>query len=76
MRLDIPTTGGARLFYLRTFADSQAIAAAATAAKRVVVVGAEEGDWILSEAYSLWRLGQTPLAEGAAGGRHGSIRHS
>jgi apoptosis-inducing factor 3 len=40
VRLDIPTTGGARLFYLRTFADSQAIVAAATAAKRVVVVGA------------------------------------
>jgi NADPH-dependent 2,4-dienoyl-CoA reductase/sulfur reductase-like enzyme len=40
VRLDIPTTGGARLLYLRTFADSQAIIAAATSAKRVVVVGA------------------------------------
>ena len=34
VRLDIPTTGGARLFYLRTFADSQAIVAAARSAKR------------------------------------------
>ena len=40
VRLDIPAAGGTRLFYLRTFADSQAIAAAAAAAKRVVVVGA------------------------------------
>jgi thioredoxin reductase/nitrite reductase/ring-hydroxylating ferredoxin subunit len=38
--LDIPTTGGARLLYLRTFADSQGIIAAAASAKRVVVVGA------------------------------------
>ena len=40
VRLDIPTTGGARLLYLRTFADSQAIIAAAASAKRVVVLGA------------------------------------
>jgi NADPH-dependent 2,4-dienoyl-CoA reductase/sulfur reductase-like enzyme/nitrite reductase/ring-hydroxylating ferredoxin subunit len=40
VRLDIPTTGGARLLYLRTFADSQAIVAAATSAKRAVVLGA------------------------------------
>jgi NADPH-dependent 2,4-dienoyl-CoA reductase/sulfur reductase-like enzyme/nitrite reductase/ring-hydroxylating ferredoxin subunit len=39
-RLDIPTAGGARLLYLRSFADSQAIIAAAALAKRVVVVGA------------------------------------
>ena len=32
--------GSARLFYLRTFADSQAIVAAAATAQRVVVVGA------------------------------------
>lgn len=31
-----------------------------------VVVGAEECDWILCEAYADWRLAQTPLAEGAA----------
>jgi apoptosis-inducing factor 3 len=40
VRLDIPTSGGARLLYLRTFADSRAIVAAAASAKRVVVVGA------------------------------------
>jgi len=40
VRLDIPTTGAARLLYLRTFADSQAILAAAASAKRVVVLGA------------------------------------
>jgi apoptosis-inducing factor 3 len=40
VRLDIPAAGGARLFYLRSFADSQAVVAAAAAAKRVVVVGA------------------------------------
>jgi NADPH-dependent 2,4-dienoyl-CoA reductase/sulfur reductase-like enzyme/nitrite reductase/ring-hydroxylating ferredoxin subunit len=40
VRLDIPTSGGARLLYLRTFADSQAIVAAAASAKRVVVLGA------------------------------------
>ena len=31
-----------------------------------VVVGAEECDWILCEAYADWRLARTPLAEGAA----------
>ena len=40
VRLDIPAPGAARLLYLRTFADSQAIVAAAAAAKRVVVLGA------------------------------------
>jgi NADPH-dependent 2,4-dienoyl-CoA reductase/sulfur reductase-like enzyme/nitrite reductase/ring-hydroxylating ferredoxin subunit len=40
VRLDIPASGDARLFYLRSFADSRAIVAAAAAAKRVVVVGA------------------------------------
>jgi apoptosis-inducing factor 3 len=40
VRLDIPTSGDARLFYLRTFADSRAIVAAAAGAKRAVVVGA------------------------------------
>ena len=40
VRLDIPGSGTARLFYLRTFADSQAIVAAAASAQRVVVVGA------------------------------------
>jgi NADPH-dependent 2,4-dienoyl-CoA reductase/sulfur reductase-like enzyme/nitrite reductase/ring-hydroxylating ferredoxin subunit len=40
VRLDIPATGGARLFYLRSFNDSVAIAAAAASAKRAVVVGA------------------------------------
>ena len=33
---------------------------------QVVVVGAEECDWILCEAYATWRLARTPLAEGAA----------
>jgi 3-oxoacyl-(acyl-carrier-protein) synthase len=33
---------------------------------QVVVVGAEECDWILCEAYAAWRLARTPLAEGAA----------
>jgi len=33
---------------------------------QVVVVGAEECDWILCEAYADWRLARTPLAEGAA----------
>lgn len=33
---------------------------------QVVVVGAEECDWILCEAYDDWRLARTPLAEGAA----------
>jgi hypothetical protein len=32
----------------------------------VVVVGAEEGDWALCEAYHTWHLARTPLAEGAA----------
>jgi apoptosis-inducing factor 3 len=40
VRLDIPTSGDARLFYLRTFADSRAIVAAAAGATRAVVVGA------------------------------------
>ncbi len=40
VRLDIPGSGTARLFYLRTFADSQAIVAAAATARRVAVVGA------------------------------------
>lgn len=31
-----------------------------------VVVGAEECDWILCEAFAQWRLARTPLAEGAA----------
>jgi 3-oxoacyl-(acyl-carrier-protein) synthase len=31
----------------------------------VVVVGCEELDWILCEAYADWRLARTPLAEGA-----------
>lgn len=33
---------------------------------QVVVVGAEECDWVLCEAYRDWRLARTPLAEGAA----------
>jgi 3-oxoacyl-(acyl-carrier-protein) synthase len=33
---------------------------------QAVVVGAEECDWILCEAYDDWRLARTPLAEGAA----------
>jgi NADPH-dependent 2,4-dienoyl-CoA reductase/sulfur reductase-like enzyme/nitrite reductase/ring-hydroxylating ferredoxin subunit len=40
VRLDIPTAGNARLLYLRSFADSQTIVAAAASAKRVVVLGA------------------------------------
>jgi len=32
---------------------------------RVVVVGCEEIDWILCEAFHDWRLATTPLAEGA-----------
>lgn len=35
-------------------------------ADHVVVVAAEELDWVLCEAYSDWRLARTPLAEGAA----------
>ena len=34
--------------------------------EQVVVVGAEECDWILCEAYAVWRLARTPLAEGSA----------
>lgn len=34
--------------------------------EQVVVVGAEECDWILCEAYAEWRLARTPLAGGAA----------
>lgn len=34
--------------------------------EQVVVVGAEECDWILCEAYHTWCLARTPLAEGAA----------
>lgn len=33
---------------------------------RCVVVGAEECDWILCEAYKTWRMARAPLAEGAA----------
>jgi apoptosis-inducing factor 3 len=40
VRLDIPTAGNARLMYLRSFADSQAIVAAAASAKRALVLGA------------------------------------
>jgi apoptosis-inducing factor 3 len=40
VRLDIPVAGGARLLYLRSFADAQAIVAAAAAARRVLVLGA------------------------------------
>ena len=39
---------------------------ASTDIDRCVVVGAEECDWILCEAYDQWRLARTPLAEGAA----------
>lgn len=31
----------------------------------VVVVGAEEIDWVLCEAYRVWKFSRTPLAEGA-----------
>jgi NADPH-dependent 2,4-dienoyl-CoA reductase/sulfur reductase-like enzyme/nitrite reductase/ring-hydroxylating ferredoxin subunit len=40
VRLNTPTSGDARLFYLRSFDDSRAISAAAARAGRVVVVGA------------------------------------
>ena len=40
VHLKIPATGAAKILYLRSFADSQAIVAAAAAAKRAVVVGA------------------------------------
>jgi NADPH-dependent 2,4-dienoyl-CoA reductase/sulfur reductase-like enzyme len=39
IRLEIPLSGAARIFYLRTFADSRAILAAAEAARAAVVVG-------------------------------------
>jgi len=38
--LDIPVTAAAHIFYLRTFADSRAILAAAESAKAAVIVGA------------------------------------
>jgi apoptosis-inducing factor 3 len=40
VRLEIRCSGDARLFYLRSFADSRAIVAAAGTAKRAVIVGA------------------------------------
>jgi len=40
VHLPIPTTAGARIFYLRTFADARAIVAALAGAKTAVVVGA------------------------------------
>jgi apoptosis-inducing factor 3 len=40
VHLNTTTTGAARLFYLRTFDDTRALASAAASAKRVVVVGA------------------------------------
>ena len=40
VRLNTPTSGDARLFYLRSFDDSRAIVAAAAGAQRVVVAGA------------------------------------
>ncbi len=40
VRLKIPVAGAGRLLYLRSFADAQAIIAAAAAAQRVVVLGA------------------------------------
>src|SRR5438093_2770577 len=40
VRLDIPGATGSQIHYLRTFADSRAIVAKATTAKRAVVVGA------------------------------------
>lgn len=40
VKLNTPTSGDARLFYLRSFDDSRALLAAAATAKRVVVVGA------------------------------------
>jgi NADPH-dependent 2,4-dienoyl-CoA reductase/sulfur reductase-like enzyme len=40
VRLSTPTSGDARLFYLRNFADSGAIVSAAATAKRAVIVGA------------------------------------
>jgi apoptosis-inducing factor 3 len=40
IRLEIPLTGAARIFYLRTFADTRAILSAAESAKATVIVGA------------------------------------
>jgi NADPH-dependent 2,4-dienoyl-CoA reductase/sulfur reductase-like enzyme len=40
IRLEIPQTAAAHIFYLRTFADSRAILAAAESAKAAVIVGA------------------------------------
>ena len=40
VRLEIPGAAESQIFYLRTFADSRAIVARASTAKRVVVVGA------------------------------------
>jgi apoptosis-inducing factor 3 len=40
VRLEIPLTGAAHIFYLRTFADTRAILAAAGSAKAAVIVGA------------------------------------
>jgi len=40
IHLDIPLTAAARIFYLRSFADSRAILAAAESAKAAVIVGA------------------------------------
>jgi NADPH-dependent 2,4-dienoyl-CoA reductase/sulfur reductase-like enzyme len=40
IRLEIPVKGAARIFYLRTFADTRAIVAAAESAKAAVIVGA------------------------------------
>jgi len=44
---------------------------------RVVVVGCEEIDWILCEAFHDWRLARTPLSEGAGAvvlAREGGVR--
>lgn len=40
IRLEIPLTGAAHIFYLRTFADTRAILAAAESGKAAVIVGA------------------------------------
>jgi NADPH-dependent 2,4-dienoyl-CoA reductase/sulfur reductase-like enzyme/nitrite reductase/ring-hydroxylating ferredoxin subunit len=40
VRLDIPSSGNPTIFYLRSFADSQSIVAAAASAHRAVIVGA------------------------------------
>jgi apoptosis-inducing factor 3 len=40
IRLDIPASGNPKIFYLRSFADSQSIVAAAASAQSAVVVGA------------------------------------